>query len=386
MPLQTAIKVLHVVRTPDLSAGGFVSYIDSLRQSLVGRDIDTDIESVFPRNQRARVMALRTPLRFFQRVRRRLTQADLLHVHGIFGWHVLLGVWAARLAGRPYVLTLHGHLHREALRERYLVKRLYLALMGHRILRDAAAVLVTTPAEAAIARRYVPERRVREVVPGLDLNQNQNQNLDAAIPHKPKGARGESLRVLFIGRLHSHKGLRELLRALAGIQQDGFNIRLQIAGHGHAHELRRVVRDIDHLGVRDHVELLGYVEPEERNRLLRHADLVVLPSRSENFGFAVAEALAAGVPVIVTAGVGLADVVARWRCGIVVPVGDTDALGAALAVYRDPLRRRSEGVRARDAAMACFSLAQMGTACEALYGEAVETASDAGHLRAEAEK
>lgn len=379
MPLQTAIKVLHVVRTPDLSAGGFVSYIDSLRRGLVGRAVDTDVESVFPRNQRARVMALRTPLRFFQRVRRRLAQTDVLHVHGIFGWHVLLGVWAARLAGRPYVLTLHGHLHYEALRERYLVKRLYLALMGHRMLRDAAAVLVTAPAEAAIARRYVSERRIREVVPGLELG--------IGTPRKREAARGKPLRVLFIGRLHPHKGLRELLRALAGVQQDGLNIHLQVAGHGHAHELRRVHREIDDLGVREHVELLGYVEPDVRDRLLGDADLVALPSRSENFGFAVAEALAAGVPVIVTDGVGLADVVTRWRCGSVVPVGDIDALGAALAVYDDPLRRRAEGVRARDAAAACFSLAQMGAACEALYRDVVEeTASDDDHRLTELEK
>ena len=97
------------------------------------------------------------------------------------------------------------------------------------------------------------------------------------------------------------------------------------------------------------------------------ADLVALPSRSENFGFAVAEAMVAGVPVIVSEGVGRAPMVRHWRCGTVIPVGDVTALTDALLAYRDPQRRATEGARAHAAAVAGFSLERMGEECAALY-------------------
>lgn len=360
---QPTIKVLHVVRTPDLSAGGFVSYIDRLREGLAGQAVDTSMDSVFPKNQSARVLALRTPIRFFQRVQRRLAETDVLHVHGIFGWHVLLGVWAARRVGRPYVLTLHGHLHREMLRERQMSKRVYLRLMGRRILREASAVLVTAPAEASIVANYVLQERIHQVVPGLPVPER--------LPSRPAPTADAPLRLLFIGRLHPHKGLRELFQAMAAVQAAGMAVHLQVAGHGHAHELRRVQGDIAQLDLAASVTLLGYIEPAERDRLLAASDLLALPSRSENFGFAVAEALAAGLPVIVTDGVGLAPVVDTWGCGAVVPVGDAEALTRALLRYRDAARRVAEGARAHAAAVECFSLPRMGRECLITYRQAV---------------
>lgn len=366
MQPQPVIKVLHVVRTPDLSAGGFVSYIDSLREGLAGQAVDTALDSVFPKNQSARVLALRAPIRFFQRVQRRLAEADLLHVHGIFGWHVLLGVWAARRVGRPYVLTLHGHLHREMLRERQMSKRVYLRLMGERILREASAVLVTAPTEGRIVARYVSPERIHQVVPGLQVPERRPRH-SARSPDAP-------LRLLFIGRLHPHKGLRELLQAMAAAQAEGMAVHLQVAGHGHSHELRRVKADIARLGLARSVTLRGYIEPIERDRLLAESDLLALPSRSENFGFAVAEALAAGVPVIVTEGVGLAYLVDNWGCGTVVPVGDVEALTSALLIYRDAARRAAEGASAHAAALDCFSLPRMGRECAVTYRQAVTPA------------
>jgi glycosyltransferase involved in cell wall biosynthesis len=357
---QSVIRVLHVVRTPDLSAGGFVSYIDSLRAGLADHPVDLAMESVFPRNQSARVLAFKTPLSYFKRVQQKLAETDVLHVHGIFGWHVLLGVWAARRVGRPYVLTLHGHLHQEMMRERELSKRVYLKLIGNQILRDAAAIWVTAPAEAAIVRDYVPEERIRQIVPGLDV--------PATLPARPEADQADRpLRLFFIGRLHPHKGLRELLQALANARAAGMAVQLQVAGHGHAHELRRVQGDITRLNLQNHVELLGHIDPAVRDRLLAEADVLALPSRSENFGFAVAEALVAGVPVIVTEGVGLAAMVREWNCGTIIPVGDIGALTDALLAYRDPQRRATEGASAHAAAVACFSLSRMGAEGAAIY-------------------
>lgn len=358
------MKVLHVVRTTDPRAGGFNSYIESLRQALAGSQTALDVEGVFPGEQRARVLSLRAPPRFWRRVGDKLSGADLLHVHGIFGWHVLLGVLAAWRARRPYVLSLHGHLQPAALRERALSKRLILALIGRRILEGAAAVLVTARSEAECLRAQAPDARVRQLVPGLRLPEQA----------PPPAGDSSTLRVLYIGRLHPHKGLPLLLEALARLRKEGLAASLAVAGGGHAHHRRRVLQRIAELGLDEAVTLLGHIDALERDRRLADCDLLALPSRSENFGFAVAEAMTAARPVIVSEGVGLAPTVRAWNCGTVIPVGDAQALATALRTMTDPQVRARQGAQALAAARACFALKTMGAEAETIYREAVESA------------
>lgn len=354
------LVVLHALRTGDPAAGGFVSYLESLRRGLAGRPVELRTESVFARNSDWRVVALRRPLRFLRRVRRQLRHVDLLHVHGVFGWHVLLSVWASRSTARPYALTVHGHLHRDALDERGLAKRVYLALAGRRILEGAAVVLATTPAERDLVLRHAPRARIEEVMPGLEA---------PARPAAPDRAPSPRLAVLYLGRLHPHKGLHRVVRALGEARAAGLDAELTVAGAGRRRYRLAVERLAARLGIADRVRFLGHVHEARRGRLLGESDLLVLPSRSENFAFAVAEAMAAGMPVIVSENVGLAPLVERRRCGRVVPVGDPGALRRALLDYADPTLCREHGRRARAAARQAFSIVHMATALEGIYRE-----------------
>lgn len=359
------ITVLHALRSADPAAGGFVTYLDSLRRGLAGRGVETRSESVFPRNRNWRVVALRRPLQFLARVERQLAGADILHVHGVFGWHVLLSVRAAGAAARPYVLTVHGHLHRDAMRERLVAKRIYLAMGGRAILERAAAVLVTTPAERALVERHAPRARIREVAPGLPVPAEPVSEVSNGdeLPSPP-------LRVLYLGRLHPHKGLHLLVRALGEARAGGLDAELTVAGAGRRGYQQSVAALANRAGLADRVRFLGHVDGEQRSELFAETDVLVLPSRSENFGFAPAEAMAAGVPVVVTENVGLADLVARRQCGRVVPVGEVEALRLALLGYADPAVRRDDGRRAHAAARQAFSIESMGAVLEAVYRDA----------------
>lgn len=363
------LTVLHAVRTTDPAGGGFVTYLASLRQGLAGRSVAIRTEGVFPHHRHWRVVALRRPLRFLARVKRQLGGVDVLHVHGVFGWHALLSVRAAVAAARPYVVTVHGHLHDDALRERRTSKRLYLAIAGRAMLEHASAVLVTTPLERNIVRRRAPRARIEEVTPGL------------AVPAAPfseaaasEGPAAHPLRVLYLGRLHPHKGLHLVVRALGEACNEAPDAELTIAGTGRPGYQRRVARLAARMGLADRVRFLGHVDAERKSSLFRKADVFVLPSRSENFGFAPAEAMAAGIPVVLSENVGLADLVARRQCGRVVPVGDVDALRLALWSYVDPAVRREHGRRAHAAAREAFSFERMGAALETLYRDIVHSA------------
>lgn len=362
MTRHNPLAVLHAMRTADPAAGGFVTYLASLRRGMAGGSVELRAESVFPRNDNWRVVALRRPFRFLGRVKRQLRHADVLHVHGVFGWHVLLSVWAARALGRPYAVTVHGHLHPDALRERRIAKRVYLALVGRRILEDASVVLVTAPPERSIVQRHAPRARIEEVMPGLQVPPSPECG-DATLDDVP----GRPLNLLYLGRLHPHKGLHRVVRALGQARAEGLQAELAVAGTGRRGYLLAVGRLVRKLGLEAHVRFLGHADGERKAMLWRAANVFVLPSRSENFGFAAAEAMAAGIPVIVSENVGLASLVEARQCGRVVPVGDTAALRQALLDYADPAFRRDQGRRAHAAARQAFSVRGMGAAHERIY-------------------
>jgi glycosyltransferase involved in cell wall biosynthesis len=127
--------------------------------------------------------------------------------------------------------------------------------------------------------------------------------------------------MLFLSRLHPKKGIVDfLLPAFARLKADAF---LAIAGGqdvhspGHESEVRAAVRQ---LGLSDRVAILGSVPPSQRWWLYDGAAVFVLPSRSENFGVVVAEAMARSTPVLVTEPVQAAEHVRRAGAGLVVPM------------------------------------------------------------------
>jgi glycosyltransferase involved in cell wall biosynthesis len=131
----------------------------------------------------------------------------------------------------------------------------------------------------------------------------------------------------FAGRLTAQKSLEVALAALARV--DG--VTLLIAGEGD--QRAPLERRTAELGLEDRVRFLG---PQPRGRVLelfRAADAVVLSSSWENFPHAVVEALAAGTPVLATAIGGVAEVVHDGENGLLVPVGDAEALAGAVRRY-----------------------------------------------------
>lgn len=361
-PPRRLLHVVHAVRTLDPAGGGIVTFLESLCRGLRDDTVQTGIEAVFPTARHWRVLAIRRPIDFHRRIRALLADADALHVHGVFGWHVLLGVLAARRMGRAYVITLHGHLHPDALRERRLAKRLCLALFGCRVLRGAGAVLVTTDAEREIVARHVEGVRTECIMPGLEVPASPPS---LAADRRPVA--GSGLRVLYLGRLHPHKGVHRVIEALAALADAGIPATLMIAGRGDPGYARRLDRQVASSGLNDRVRFLGHVDAAERARLWPETDVLVLPSRSENFGFAAAEAMAAGRPVIVGEGVGLAPLVMDRDCGHVIPADDACALADALEAVSDSERRMAMGRNAHAAALDHFSQVAMGTGHERVY-------------------
>ncbi|HSF39040.1 MAG TPA: glycosyltransferase [Thermoanaerobaculia bacterium] len=276
---------------------------------------------------------------------------DIVHLHSVFLWPTSAVARAAERAGVPYVVSPRGMLVPELMAERgRWRKAAWMILAERRTLERAAALHATSDLEAREAARLdLPLPPVFVVPNGVDLAE------------APPGDREPFL--LFLGRVSWKKGLDLLIPALAHVP----GATLRIAGNdeeGLRPELERLAKTA---GVADQVRFLGPVVGEEKAALLGRAAVLVLPSRSENFGNVVLEAMAAGCPIAVTPEVGLAATVRETGAGIVAD-GDPARLGAALAgLLADPARREEMGRRGAEAARERFGWAAVAGEMEREY-------------------
>jgi glycosyltransferase involved in cell wall biosynthesis len=151
---------------------------------------------------------------------------------------------------------------------------------------------------------------------------------------------------VFLGYFREMKGIFDLVRATALLSPEQRDrLRLVAAGHGDPEPVRAAVRDA---GCTDVVDVREYLPPAERDALLARAEILVLPSYAEGLPMSVLEAMAWGLVPVVTPVGGIPEVVRDQDNGVLVPVGDPEALAAALGkLLVDDEARREIGARAR---------------------------------------
>jgi glycosyltransferase involved in cell wall biosynthesis len=236
---------------------------------------------------------------------------DLVHIHAVFSHSSIAAGHACRKAGVPYVVRPLGNLDPWSLAQHRMRKQLLMKIAVGEMLRGATAIHYTSAGERALAERALSWLPAGIVVPlGVD---------DASFTSSvaPRSARPY---VLALSRLHVKKGLDLLVDAFHGLAQAGASPawRLVIAGDGEASYVAQLQKRAAAGPASDRIEFRGWVNGDDRRTLLERASLLALPSHQENFGLAVAEAMASGVPVMVAPGVNLADDITGHSAGWVV--------------------------------------------------------------------
>lgn len=225
---------------------------------------------------------------------------DLVHVHAVFSHSSIAAGRACRRAGVPYIVRPLGTLDPWSLGHHRLRKRVLMKLGTGELLRRASILHYTSDAERALAEQALPWLPHGVVVPlGID---DECFVAPAVFPSEA------SPYVLALSRLHPKKGLEllvEAFHALAG-ETAWRGWSLVIAGDGDRSYVSRLERLAESGPARDCITFRGWVGGADRLRLLGDARLFALPSHQENFGLAVAEAMAAGVPVMISPEVNLA--------------------------------------------------------------------------------
>lgn len=192
-------------------------------------------------------------------------------------------------------------------------------------LEASDAVLVLNGAVADWMRGFAPRARIT-VLPNPVAIPAGPPVYEARPPAPGPG------RVLFLGWIYDFKGCYDLLQAWVRFRERCPGWRLVVGGKG---EVERFLREAEALGIRDDIDFLGWVSGEAKDRALREADLFVLPSYREGMPVSVLEAMAYGVPVLVTPVGGVPEMMQPDVHGLWVAPGDVPALADRLAELAD---------------------------------------------------
>jgi glycosyltransferase involved in cell wall biosynthesis len=234
---------------------------------------------------------------------------DAVIVNGLWQYHSF-GTWRAlHRTETPYYVFPHGMLDpwfKRSFPLKHLKKLLYWPWADYRVLRDARAVLFTCEEEKLLAPQSFALYRARSVVTGLGTT-SPPPDVDAAtfLDRYPE-LRGKRL-LLFMGRLHPKKGCDLLLEAYAATLAKDPAWRLVFAGPDAVHWQQELAARAHASGITEQIVWTGMLRDSVKWSAFAAAEVFALPSHQENFGIAVAESLACGVPVLISNAVNI------WR-------------------------------------------------------------------------
>lgn len=261
-----------------------------------------------------------------------------------------LGVFASRLLDVPNVLTIIGGDIYDPSKKSSPHRHLWSRIANRRIIGSADSVIAISNDTRARAQRYYGIRRPIQVIPygfpppGVDCGAPEAEvRTTRRIDEADRGG-DDVFRLIAVGRLVARKGFDHLLRSLAGLPP---RVRLEVIGDGPLSEsLQNLASE---LGVADRVRWPGFLDRPTILRQMARADCFVLSSLHEGLGIVVQQAMFSGLPVVATDNGGQTDLITDGENGLLVPVGDPEAITSAVVRLMDDAGwRKAMGRKNRD--------------------------------------
>ena len=311
------MRILHSIRTVNPAGGGPIEGIKQIWKVLKAGGRETEIvcldapDDPWVKECPMHIHALgpvRTKYGYSSKltpwVAEHRTEYDAVIVNGLWQYSGL-GVWRA-LHGTdtPYFVFTHGMLDPWFTRAdplKHLKKWLYWPWGDYRVLRDAAAVLFTSQEEmrAASESFWLYRCNGRVVSYGVANPPENGEAAKQVVLDRFSELRGKRV-FLFLSRIHEKKGCDLLLRAFAKVAASDESIRLVFAGPDQTGWVSDLKALGEKLGISDRLLWTGMISGDLKWGMIRLAEVFILPSHQENFGIAVAEALACGTPVLIS--------------------------------------------------------------------------------------
>lgn len=328
---------------PEAGGGQIIAY--KLAEALAKKGQNITYVAICPKEYQNKLdwceVAYLDKINFFSQFSKSLSERteryDLVHLHA-----------ANEIPGFCLGYTL-----RKTLKDYKLVIQIYTALARGlpRSLFEACCIISSHMADAVFSLSdfskknvseayHVPQSKIKVTYAGVDETFFKERN---------RNATNEQFNLLFCGRIagpRRQKGIDILLRAMYFILKEN-DVKLKLIGTGSRVEEYKALSH--ELGIGEHVEFLGFVDYDNLPEYYSNADLFVLPSRRESFGLVLAEAMAAGLPVVSTNIGAIPEVVVDGKTGILVPPDEPKIFANAVnSLLSDSQRREVMGMKGRE--------------------------------------
>jgi glycosyltransferase involved in cell wall biosynthesis len=382
------MKVLHVIPAVAPRYGGPSQAVIQMCQALRSEEVevliattDADGEGRLAVKSGKPVVYEGVPTIFFPRqfseafkyshtlarwLNKNVSDFDIVHIHAVFSHSSLAAARVCENKKVPYIVRPLGSLDPWSLSQKRFAKKVLFRMGVNQMLDGARAIHYTTSAEKQLAEGALGIDS--GVVVPLGVNQElfrgSAENFRELFPKL-----ADSPYLLLLSRLHQKKNVESLLEAFAAVVKEGEQRwwKLVIAGNGERDYIEKLKR-LAFEKCAESVIFAGWLDEARKAAALRGAELVVLPSFQENFGLSIVEALACGVPVLVSTQVNLADEIQAAGAGWVVNLeGDSLRRGLTEAL-RDTGERRARGAAGERLVSSRYTWPAVAKQLKALYG------------------
>jgi len=324
------MKVIHFIPSLDRTAGGTSSYMQLLAKELgklcelyiatAPSEHPLEIENAqvkfIPCNWKERTSMKNAWNNLLQEI-----NPDIVHVNCCWMPQCTWAQLWAQQAGYKAILSPHGMLKSWIMKRRYWTRKLpALLLYQKKAIVKADFLHVTSISEKDDLLKLKYNNTIEIIPNGIDVT-----NI------KIKDNWNKKKQILFVARIHFQKGIDFLLESVAQLKKELTEYTVNIAGEGDEQYINQLKTKVRKLGIESIINFCGGVYGEKKWELFREADVFVLPTYSENFGIAIAEALASGTPVITTNGTPWEEL-NKFHCGWYTKVG-TEATAQALRQF-----------------------------------------------------
>jgi glycosyltransferase involved in cell wall biosynthesis len=266
-----------------------------------------------------------------------VTDFDLVHIHAVFNHPPVAAARACRKRSVPYIVRPLGTLDPWSMSQRPLKKSIFWRAFGKSLLENAAAVHYTTETE---------QQTVED-----SLKVNHGVVIPLGVEEVERGQRKVegSPYVLVLSRLHPKKNIDRLIAVFASLVGDKrfMNWKLVLAGDGEEEYVESLKSLVEKHRAGESIIFRGWLEGMQKSEALNGAALLALPSHQENFGVCLVEAMACGVPVLVSPQVNLAAEIEKAGAGWIAPITNEDLRTALEQALSSAEERRTRGKAAR---------------------------------------
>ncbi|MBC3845735.1 glycosyltransferase [Winogradskyella echinorum] len=295
------MRILHVVEDYSYSGGGVRTVVENLHNYLNNINVNSYIltlkaepgDKVFLIQKTSKIWLYSSKLKGKIKEIYSELKIDLIHIHGVWMYPQYCAANFALQNNIPFVLTSHGMYEPWYWSQGKIKKNAYFKFVISKYFKKATIIHAITPNEKSTQKSLFPNNKIIEI-PNLINYQENNSNLLPYGNNKPY--------LLYLGRLHSVKGIDLLIEAFCLINQNKYDLRIAGSINEYKVELDKIISKYQK---RNNIFFEGMVQGDKKDSLYQNAHVFILPSRAEAIGMVNLEAAMHKIPVITS-----------WRTGL----------------------------------------------------------------------